>query len=627
MADKDKKYILQDGENVVACPSCGENFDYMSVSEAGMGYVECPHCSEAVSQKDLEEVEKHTVSTYGPDDDPEEKAKAIKKADEKDVNFHDDGTISVKEDENLEEVEKSQIMKFDLKKGGDVKALQQMFDKGVDSKKITVGTDGTIQVSEHSVKTEGEVISATDFKRMVENHNKIDLSEQEIMSILFESESPRMTKADLISEISKRIIYEADMNDDVRRKFESGENDYTEHLNPDTVRQISQEVFGDIQRNIREKTGRQNVNMMDVQMLLGDNLMRAIQKEQQIGIPQLEQKAVQMIRQQFNIPEDAVDFEAQITGLPQLGGTPIQKGNIQYTKGNKEVPQGKSEEELKPEVTRRRITNAMMHGAARKSQNLHHMDDELRQQDPELNRAYGNIMAANDAMYWMMSDEQIENEGRQGVHAGNVRLDLSNPEKPKIIAQGIVFPILLHELSKGVMELMSLWSLPEDKDVRDYVTDKTDHLEAETNDIRLGSYIWGKFVEQIPVDNQEVISLTFNMLQQLPTDEFNSVMEGLANNQDQAKNTVRQLAQEAIEELSREDYEDAIDQYGPEDEPEAEDDVDTMLGGDVEGGEEPQGEEQPDPSTWSQSEIQAEIDAALDAGDYETVAYLSKYLK
>jgi hypothetical protein len=472
-----------------------------------------------------------------------------------------------------------------------------------------------------------QIISANDFKRMVENHNKVDLSEEEIMSILFESESPRMTKADLISEISKRIIYEADMEDSVRRKFESGEHDYSGHLDSDTVRNISQEVFGDIQRAIREKTGRQNVNMMDVQMLLGDNLMRAIQKEQQIGIQNLEQKAVRMIREQFNIPEDAVEFQAEITGLPQLGGRPIEKGNLQYTKGNKEVPQGKTEDELKPEVTRRRITNAMMHGAARKSQNLHHMDDELRQQDPQLNQAYGNIMAANDAMYWMMSDEAIEQEGRGGVHAGNVRLDLSNPEKPKIIAQGIVFPILLHELAKGVMELMSLWSLPEDKDIRDYVTDKTDHLEAETNDIRLGSYIWGKFVEQIPVDNQEVISLTFNLLQQLPTEEFNGVMEGLANNQDQAKNTVRQLAQEAIEELSREDYEDAIGQYEPEDEPEAEDDVDTMLGGDEPQGEEPQGEEQPDPSTWSQKEIQDEIDLALDAGDYETVAYLSKYLK
>lgn len=238
-------------------------------------------------------------------------------------------------------------------------------------------------------------------------------------------------------------------------------------------------------------------------------------------------------------------------------------------------------------------------------------------------------MAANDAMYWMMSDEAIEEEGRGGVHAGNVRVDLSNPERPKIIAQGMVFPILLHELAKGVMELMSLWSLPKDKGIRDYVLDKTDHLAAETNDIRLGSHLWVKFVEQIPVDNQEVISLTFNIMQQLPTDEFNSIMSGLADDREEAKGKVRELANEAIEELKNEEYEEAISQYGEpqgEEEP-PEDDVNTMLGGDKQPPvDEPQDEE-PDYSRWSQKDINDAINDALDAGDYETVQMLSQYLR
>ncbi len=588
MAKKDKKYILQDEE-------------------------------------ELGEVEKHTVSTYGPDDKADDKTKAIKGADEEDVTFNDDGTFSVREDENIEEVEQSRVMQFDLKKSEDIKTLQRMLEKGIDSRKMTVGTDGTIQVTEQSEKVEGQVISVSEFKRMVENNNKVDLSEQEIMSILFETENPRMTKSELIEEISNNIIYEADMNDDVRRKFESGESDYSEHLDPDSIRNISQQVFTDIQNAIREKTGRRNVNMDDVQHLLGNSLLGAIQKEQRIGIPRLEQKAVQMIREQFNIPEDAVDFQAEITGLPQLGGRPIVRGNMQYNKGNKRPPRGKSEEELKPEVTRRRLTNAMMHGAARKSQNLHHLSDEVRDMDPSLNQDYSRIMAANDAMYWMMSDEQIESEGRNGVHAGNVRLDLSNPEKPKIIAQGIVFPILLHELAKGVMELMSLWSLPEDKDVRDYVTDKTDHLEAETNDIRLGPHIWGKFVEQIPVDNHDVISLTFNLLQQLPTEEFNDIISGLANDQEQAKSRVRQLADEAISQLNDEEYEDSVAQYRDEPEEAGEDDdVDTMLGGEPEVSDEP---EEVDFSTWSQRDLQRALDDALDNNNLDLAREIGQYIK
>lgn len=601
MADKNKKYLIQDDE-------LGE-----------------------------EETKKVTQYDFNKSGDIEKFNQDLdrKKPDAEEITVGGDGA-QIEEEENIEEVEQSRVMKFDVKNGGDVKALQQMLDKGVDSKKITVGTDGTIQVSENQedvigVRLPDNVhLTMEDFKRLVADKSKVNLSESEIMSILFESENPRMKKSDLIEEINNQIIYEADMHDDVRRKFDSGEHDYSGHLDSDTVRNISQQVFGDVQRNIREKTGRQNVNMDDVQMLLGNSLMAAIQKEQRIGTEVLEQRAIQMIRNQFNIPEDAVDFDAQITGLPQLGGTAIQKGNLQYTKGTKTPPQGKSEEELKPEITRRRLTNAMMHGAARKSQNLHHLSDELRNDDPTLNNDYSKIMAANDAMYWMMSDEAIENEGRGGVHAGNVRLDLSNPEKPKVIAQGIVFPILLHELAKGVMELMSLWSLPEDKDIRDYVTDKTDHLEAETNDIRLGSHIWAKFVEQVPVDNQDVISMTFNLLQQLPTDEFNSVMSGLSNDQEQARNTVRELAQSAIDELSRENYDDAIGTYGeePQGEERPEDVDDVLGGGEVDTPmDEPQEDEYSDPSTWSQKEIQDQIDLALDAGDFETVANLSKYLR
>ena len=47
---------------------------------------------------------------------------------------------------------------------------------------------------------------------------------------------------------------------------------------------------------------------------------------------------------------------------------------------------------MKPKIKRRRLVNAMMHGAARKSQNLHHMDDELRQEAPQLGSDYANVM-------------------------------------------------------------------------------------------------------------------------------------------------------------------------------------------------------------------------------------------
>lgn len=616
MADKDDKYLLHD-------------------EEEGLGEEE----TKKVTQYDFSksgDIEKFNDDLRKKNPDADE------------ITVGDDGAQI--EENSIDEVETMRVVKFDLKKGSDVKELQQMLDKGVDSKKITVGTDGEIQISENTNKR----LKIKDVKKLIEERKKINLSEKEIMSILFEKENPRMSKSELVEEINKQIIYEADMNDNVRQSFESGDNDYSEHLNPEVVNQAANQAFREIAEKIRQKTGRDRVSMDDVTGLLQSSLVSAAREEYRYGTENLERKAVEMVKRQFNIPDDAVNFEVEITGIPsemvtgrrvndtqaeqlsrqagfKIGS--IDKGNLKYEKDRgATIPQGKNEEEMKKKVTRRRLTNAMMQGAARKTQNLHHMDDELRREQPNLNNDYSKIMAANDAMYYMMDDDTIKEQGRSGIHAGNSRVVLSDqPEgKPTIIAQGMVFPILLHELAKGVIELMSLWSLPEDPEVRKYVLSQTDHLEAETNDIRLGPTMWSKFIEVIPGDNQEVISLTWHKMQELPDEEFNSIIEGLLEERDEAKNKVRELAEESIEELRQEGYDDAIgssdDDYGDDEEEYSTDD---LLGGgqpeETPGTPEEVGE--PDYSTWSKTDIQDEIDDALDRGDFDLVSTLAQYLK
>lgn len=605
-----------------------------------------------LNDEELDEVDVIQSKIYRLDDkrDAEEFEKEIERRPEKVDIDPKDNTATVTEDD-LAEVEKTQVLKFDLKKGGDVKELQKMLDKnGLEPGKATVGTDGTLSISE-SLKNNNKILTTESFKKLVKNFNKINLSESEIMSILEETQNPKMTKSELLETIQNNLISEAQMNDNVRQNFESGENDYQDILGQELTNQLAQEAFQEIADDIRRKTGRQNVSLGDVQNLLGTSLMAAAQEEYRIGIENLERKAVEMIRKQYNIPANAVEFDAKIVGLPpqMLVGSDmspeqmerlsrqanikvgkINRQGLKMDRGTSEPPQGKSEEELKPQIKRRRLTNAMMHGAARKSQNLHHMDDQLRDENPQLGRNYANVMAANDANYFLIDDATIRSEGESGIHAGNVRIDLSNREKPKVIAQGMIFPILLHELSKGVVELMSLWGLSEDAEERRYVLDKTDNLSSETNDIRLGTKIWERFVEQIPVDNQEVISLTWNMLQELSDYEYNQVIEGLIRKSTDAQNKVRRMAEEALSELQREASDDAFGGY--EDSPEAEEDGDTLTPPEEEGGrEEPPSPEidepsEPDYESMSRRELEIELDSALDAGDMDLVRQIGSIL-
>jgi hypothetical protein len=51
--------------------------------------------------------------------------------------------------------------------------------------------------------------------------------------------------------------------------------------------------------------------------------------------------------------------------------------------------------------------------------------------------------------------------------------------KAKIVARGITFPVLVHEIIKGVMELLSAHGLPKDKKLAEYVINKADFLSEE----------------------------------------------------------------------------------------------------------------------------------------------------
>jgi hypothetical protein len=457
------------------------------------------------------------------------------------------------------------------------------------------------------------------------------LTKKDILKMVESSEPARMTKRELVESVTNRLLLSEDMNDDLRRKIERGEHDYSEHIDPETVKRMSDEIVRAAKENIESRGGR--ANLEGAQELMSRGLMGALQKEARHK-RELEQLAIKLVSEEYGVPQDAVDFEAKITGHPQLGGEEIRKTGLKMRKGDKRPPQGKTAEELKPNVTKRRLMNAMMHGAARKGQNLFHMaSDDLRRIDPSLAQDYSKLMAGNDFMYWALSDDTIAQESESGVHAGQVKVSLAGP-KPKIIAQGMTFPFLLHELTKGVLELISLHGLDVDKETRDYVLDKTDNLESEPMDIRLGVKIWEKLLETMDVDALPYKAQIFTRMSELSPSEFNNIVNGLLNDSEQAKEKVREIVYDVIRENNEDDVEQAMKQFrepegpSPDDEgpvaPEGPDDEDDelakLLG--KKGGE----EEVDDPRTWSKRELENARDEALDNEDYKMVAFYQTIL-
>ena len=199
----------------------------------------------------------------------------------------------------------------------------------------------------------------------------------------------------------------------------------------------------------------------------------------------------------------------------------------------------------------------MIQGAAKKCNHMFHMyDDELSDIDPKLANKYSKLMSAADYMYYVIP--KMEN----GVNGGVVRVQFPTKENPKAVihAQAMAFPVLIHELVKGVMELISAHGLPKDKRIGKFVVDKADFLAAEPWDMRLGPALWSRFTNLFEADDFPLKHHVFSELAALPVDEFNMKMKEIMANTKQGKKIITDIVNEVKQDLREEEANEAMKQ-------------------------------------------------------------------
>jgi hypothetical protein len=230
------------------------------------------------------------------------------------------------------------------------------------------------------------------------------------------------------------------------------------------------------------------------------------------------------------------------------------------------------EEEFELEKHKRNIINALIQGAAKKGHYVFQKPDVKRRLDAINPRLYPNylaIMAINDFFYFSM-EQMIEmmSETGQGV-AGKVELqepdeeDLDNFEEEggdreeapdtKIVAIGAFFPILCHEIIKGIEASKGRHGLPKEPGMRANVMGQTDTLANEPMQLRIGPEIYEKLRFSLPdemfdEDNKGLINWFHIQLYQIPAQEFLEIMGDVISS-DEKKN---KRATRRFEEIMRE---------------------------------------------------------------------------
>jgi len=379
-----------------------------------------------------------------------------------------------------------------------------------------------------------------------------------------------------VKRIVAALLTEEEMHGSVSGQLDSGEHPYGDHpsLSREMSAQLGRDLFSDIVDRVKSYSGEESFNKMSAQQLMYGALGEALEIEQEHK-DDLEALAVKVVSGEFGIGPDVVEFDAKLT--PR--GASFAKVKTQQAQVEK--PEGHTDEKLSAEISKRKLINSMIHGGARRGQYMfHEVEDELRNIDNDLVKLYGTLMSVNDFNYWAFSDAEIASLGQQSSQrAGSVHVEKIEREEGepgplwKIVAEGMSFPLLLHELNKGVLELISIHGLPEDKEVHKYVLSKTDLLDSETWDLKIGPGVWDRFVDAVG-DDAEVRSHLYQELVSLPAEEFNHKMKELIEGSDEGKQWLVDLANEIKDEIKHEDYEDAMKQQSSDDDEGGDDDDD-----------------------------------------------------
>ena len=131
------------------------------------------------------------------------------------------------------------------------------------------------------------------------------------------------------------------------------------------------------------------------------------------------------------------------------------------------------------------------------------------------------------------------------------------------MVRGITFPVLVHELVKGVMEVLATQGLPDDPRMAQRVIDSEDTLVAEVWDLRLGPVIWEKFREAYPhdllQDDKAVIqNYLFSEFANMEAKEMFALAKKILSGGDEGKEVLDRIVKEIISDLNEKAYEDLL---------------------------------------------------------------------
>ena len=381
-----------------------------------------------------------------------------------------------------------------------------------------------------------------------------------------------ISKKDLLRLMEAPIDYEGPerMAGDVEKKITGKETPYhgfpaIPNMDRDFIELISSKRFKDSVDKVRTAMGdTRTIQGSNALMQLMGTVGQAMQKLVMIQSQNkevLENLAVELVKNELGIPDGAMQFKAELVGQPM--------GAAEGMQSEPEMPSEEEVEELMGDMEnfnlereKRRFINSLIQGAAFKGGHMYNLvKNEINDINPQLMNLYAVTQSLMEHAYWIFPNMEGM-AGGGGGQMGQSEVD-EETDPPTVKAKAVTFPLLVHELVKGVYEIFGSHGLPDDPRQQEMILNAEDTLPSEIWDSRLGPVFWEKFMASYPMelfdeDKKHIQHYLFMRFSSLNAEEFMRVAKMILSGDPKGQQFIQLMVNDIIKELKNQEYRDAM---------------------------------------------------------------------
>lgn len=316
---------------------------------------------------------------------------------------------------------------------------------------------------------------------------------------------------------------------------------------------ILKERYKKIKDTVDEVYGLADASQDELVSVLSASVKECQEQERPIR-DSLERICLNMVIGLFSIPKESINIECKIVD------------KVKCDKGLRMMPEADDEikysfedvddiEFANKEVAKRRFVDALIQGATKYYwERISSSSIEPTVISNELQQLYDKIYWLNEYVMFIGGEKMDDKHQTQGsyvtTHIG------ADDKKTSIMAQGLIFPLLMQETVRGLFELFSVHGLPQDKRRAMYIVRKADFALAEPWDMRLGPVLYERMFGNIGDDT--MVPYAFTAISSFEPNEFNNATKEILANTKKGKRIKNKLARDIADNMDYQSFQDRM---------------------------------------------------------------------